>query len=65
VEKGGSFEERFRRFTLGAPRLFICALLACGRGAAMMDGKLVKVTFEHPGDLGDLIDTRVGSSELV
>jgi hypothetical protein len=33
-----------------------------------MGGKLVKITIEHPGacrNLDDLIDIRVGSSELV
>ena len=36
--------------------------------AAKLGGEVVKITIEHPGacrDLGDLIDTRVVSTELV
>jgi hypothetical protein len=70
VEKGGKFlRSDFRRFT-AAPldAIHFARYSRAAERAAMMGGKVVKITIEHPGacrDLGDLIDTRVISTELV
>jgi len=68
VEKVGKFlRSDFRRFTpdpLQAIHFARCLRAAC-RG---MGGNVVKITIEHPGacrDLGDLVDTRVVSIEVV
>jgi hypothetical protein len=70
VEKNGKFlRSDFRRFTpapLEAIHFGRCARAA--ERAAMMGGKVVKITIEHPGacrDLGDIIETRVVSTERV
>ena len=69
VEKGGKFlRSDFRRFT-PAPlqAIHFARYSRAAKRAAMMGGKVVKITIEHPGacrDLGDLIDTRVVTTEL-
>ena len=69
VEKGGKFlRSDFRRFTPSPlEAIHFARYSRAAERAAMMGGKVVKITIEHPGacrDVGDLINNRVVSTEL-
>jgi hypothetical protein len=70
VEEGGKFlRSDFRRFT-SAPlqAIHFARYSRAAERAAMMGGKVVKITIEHPGgwrDTGDAISTHLISVEHV
>jgi hypothetical protein len=70
VEKGGKFLGAISAVSpqLRSQAIHFARYSRAAERAAVMGGKVVKITIEHPGacrDLGDLIDTRVVSTELV
>ncbi len=70
VEKGRKFlQSDFLRFTPNPLQAIHFARYSrAAERAAMMGGKVVEITIEHPGacrDVGDLINNRVVSTKLV
>ena len=68
VEKDGKFlRSDFRRFTPNPLAAIHFAMYSrTAERAAKMSAKVVRITIEHPGayrDIGDLINTRVVSTE--